>query len=83
MRQQLQTINEQSGDPLAGLAIQAEEFFVAPGLAGFQDLCKAARKVRLGQGVEAWARHYLETAGGPVLVGNARVIRSSLALAGF
>ena len=61
LRHQLQTINEQSGDPLAGLAIQAEEFFVAPGLAGFQDLCKAARKARLGQGVEAWARHYLET----------------------
>jgi uncharacterized Zn finger protein len=61
LRHQLQTINEQSGDPLAGLAIQAEEFFVAPGLAGFQDLCKAARKVRLGKGVDAWARHYLET----------------------
>ena len=61
LRERLQTINQRSGDPLAGLAIQAEEFFVAPGLAGFQDLCKAARKVRLGKGVEAWARHYLET----------------------
>ena len=61
LRERLQTINQQSGDPLAGLAIQAEEFFVAPGLAGFQDLCKAARKVRLGKGVDAWARHYLET----------------------
>ena len=61
LRKRLQTINQRSGDPLSGLAIQAEEFFVAPSLAGFQDLCKAARKVRLGQGVEAWARHYLET----------------------
>ena len=61
LRQQLQTINERSGNPLAGLALQAEEFFTAPGLAGFQELCKAARKARLGKGVEAWARHYLET----------------------
>ena len=61
LRQQLQTINEQSGDPLAGLALQAEEFFAEPYLAGFQDLCKAARKMRVGKGVEAWARHYLET----------------------
>ena len=61
LHKKLQTINERSGNPLAGLALQAEEFFAAPGLAGFQDLCKAARKARLGQGVEAWARHYLET----------------------
>ena len=58
---QLQTINQRSGNPLAGLALQAEEFFAAPGLAGFQALCKVARKARIGQGVEAWARHYLET----------------------
>ena len=32
-----------------------------PGLHGFQTLCKAARKVRVGKGVEAWTRHYLET----------------------
>ena len=61
LHKQLQTINQRSGNPLAGLALQAEEFFAAPGLAGFQDLCKAARKVRLGKGVEAWARHFLET----------------------
>ena len=61
MHKQLQTINWRSGNPLAGLALQAEEFFAAPGLFGFQELCKAARKARLGQGVEAWARHYLET----------------------
>ena len=61
LRQQLQTINQRSGDPLAGLALQAEEFFADPSLSGFQALCKAARKVRLGKGVEAWARHYLET----------------------
>ena len=61
LRQQLQRINQRSGNPLAGLALQAEEFFAAPGLAGFQALCKAARKVRLGKDVEAWARHFLET----------------------
>ena len=61
LRQQLQRINQRSGNPLAGLALQAEEFFAEPCLAGFQDLCKTARKVRVGQGVEAWARHYLET----------------------
>ena len=61
LHKQLQTINRRSGNPLAGLALQAEEFFASPGLAGFQELCKAARKARLGQSVEAWARHYLET----------------------
>ena len=61
LHKQLQTINERSGNPLAGLALQAEEFFAAPGLFGFQELCKAARKARVGEGVEAWARHFLET----------------------
>ena len=61
LNKKLQTINERSGNPLAGLALQAEEFFAAPGLFGFQELCKAARKARVGEGVEAWARHYLET----------------------
>ena len=61
LHKKLQTINERSGNPLAGLALQAEEFFAAPGLHGFQALCKAAHKARVGKGVEAWARHYLET----------------------
>ena len=61
LHKRLQTINRRSGNPLAGLAIQAEEFFATPGLFGFQELCKAARKARVGKGVEAWARHYLET----------------------
>ena len=61
LHKQLQTINQRSGNPLAGLALQAEEFFANPGLNGFQALCKAARKARVGKGVEAWARHYLET----------------------
>ncbi len=58
---QLQTITRRSGEPLAGLAIQAEQFFADPSLEGFQSLGKAARKARLGKGVEAWSRHYLET----------------------
>ncbi|MCY3762848.1 MAG: hypothetical protein OXH50_16490 [Gemmatimonadetes bacterium] len=61
LRRQLQTINQRSGNSLSGLAIQAEEFFAEPGLAGFQALCRAARKARIGKGVEAWGRHYLET----------------------
>ncbi len=61
LHKQLQTINRRSGNPLAGLALQAEEFFANPGLHGFQALCKAAHKARVGKGVEAWARHYLET----------------------
>ena len=61
LRQRLQTINERSGDPLSGLAIQAEEFFAAPSLAGFQALCKAARQRRVGKGTEAWARYFLES----------------------
>lgn len=54
LHKQLQTINRRSGNPLAGLALQAEEFFAAPGLFGFQELCKAAHKARVGEGVEAW-----------------------------
>lgn len=61
LHKRLQTINQRSGNPLAGLAIQAEGFFADPSLSSFQDLCKAARKARVGKGVEAWARHYLET----------------------
>ena len=61
LHKQLQTINRRSGNPLAGLALQAEGFFADPSLISFQDLCKAARKARVGKGVEAWARHYLET----------------------
>ena len=43
------------------MAIEAEEFFASPSLSGFQTLCKAARKEGIGEGVEAWARHFLET----------------------
>ena len=61
LREQLQTINLRSGNPLAGLAIQAEEFFARPGAEDFQALCKAARGLGVGEGVEAWGRHYLQT----------------------
>ena len=61
LREQLQTINQSSGNPLAGLAIKAEEFFVRPGAEDFQALCKAARESGVGEGVEAWGRHYLHT----------------------
>ena len=61
LRRKLRTINQRRGNSLSRLANQAEEFFADPSLAGFQALCKAARKARIGKGVEAWARHYLET----------------------
>ena len=61
LRQQLQTINQRSGNPLAGLALQAEEFFARPSSGDFLALCKAARSARAGKGVEAWGRHYLQT----------------------
>ncbi len=61
LREQLQTINQQSGNPLAGVALQAEEFFAGPGAEGFQALCNAARGLGVGEGVEAWGRHFLQT----------------------
>lgn len=61
LREQLQTINQQSGNPLAGLAIQAEEFFDTPGAEGFKALCNAAHELGVGEGVDAWGRHFLQT----------------------
>lgn len=61
LREQLKTINQHSGNPLAGLAIQAEEFFARPGSEGFLALCNAAGGQGVGEGVEAWCRHYLTT----------------------
>ncbi|MDE3000451.1 MAG: hypothetical protein OXU79_15360 [Gemmatimonadota bacterium] len=61
LRKQLQTINRRSGNPLAGLALQAEEFFAGPGAESFQALCNAARGLGVGEGVEAWCRYYLQT----------------------
>jgi uncharacterized Zn finger protein len=61
LREQLKAINLRSGDPLAGLAIQAEEFFANPGAEGFLALRNAARELDVGEGVETWGRHYLQT----------------------
>lgn len=66
LHRQLRTIHKRRGDPLAGLAIEAEEFFASPSLSHFQELCKAARKEGVGEGVEAWARRFLETGRRPV-----------------
>ncbi len=57
----LRKIYELSGNHLTGLAIEAEGFFASPSLSGYQNLCKAARKEGIGKGVEAWARHFLES----------------------
>jgi len=61
LRQRLRTIDEKTGNRLGSLALQAEEFFAAPSAHGFQELCKAARKARVGKAVEVWARYYLES----------------------
>lgn len=61
LREQLQTINQRTGNPLAGLAIQAEEFFDRPSSKSFQALCNAAREYGVEEGVETWGRHYLQT----------------------
>ncbi|MCY3767496.1 MAG: hypothetical protein OXH06_18930 [Gemmatimonadetes bacterium] len=61
LREQLQTINQRTGNPLAGLALQAEEFFDRPSSKGFQALCDAAREYGVEEGVKAWGRHYLQT----------------------
>ena len=61
LREQLQTINRHTGNPLAALAIQAEEFFDRPSSKSFQALRNAAREQGAGEGVEAWGRHYLQT----------------------
>ena len=61
LREQLRTINLRSGNPLAGLAIQAEEFFDAPSSEAFQALGSAARELGVEEGVDAWGRHYLQT----------------------
>ena len=66
LREYLQTINLRVGNPLAALAIQAEEFFARPGSEGFQALCDAAREYGVEEGVEAWGRHYLQTGGRPL-----------------
>ena len=79
LRQQLQRINERSGNPLAGLALQAEEFFASSLVwlvfricAKPLARCALARASRLGRGT-IW-----KPVGGPALVGNARAIRRSL-----
>ncbi len=61
LRDQLRTINQHIGNPLAGLALDAEEFFARPGAEGFQALCNAARGLGVGEGVDAWGRYYLHT----------------------
>ena len=61
LREQLRTINLHSGNPLAGIALQAEEFFDRPSSKSFQTLCNAAREYGVEEGVETWGRHYLQT----------------------
>jgi len=72
LREKLRVISEKTGGPKHGVAILAEEFFASPDLRSFEALCKAARKVRAGPSVDAWARHYLETGRRPVPAGGKR-----------
>ena len=61
LRKQLRTIAEKRGDKLRAVALVAERFFSSPSLDTFEELRQAACKVKVGEAVEAWARHYLVT----------------------
>ena len=72
LRRQLRKINQRRGNPLSGLAIQAEEFFAEPSLAGFQALCRAARKARIGKGSRPGGGTTWKPAGGLAPAGDGR-----------
>lgn len=61
LRERLLTISERTGDRRRAAAFRAGTFFSSPSLSTFHELCKAARRARVGKAVEAWARHFLET----------------------
>ena len=61
LRRRMRAIDERTGNRLGALAMQAEEFFASPDVDGFQELCRAARRARVGKAVETWARCYLES----------------------
>jgi uncharacterized Zn finger protein len=65
LRDRLRTISEKTGDRLRAVAFHADTFFASPDLGTFHELRKAARKAKVGEPVEAWARHYLETGNRP------------------
>lgn len=72
LKERLRTIREKTGDRLGAVAFYADTFFANPSLHTFQELCKAARKVRVGTVVETWARHFLETGRLPQKKGRRR-----------
>lgn len=72
LRQHLRTVIDKRGDRLRAVASYADEFFHHPSLRTFEELGKAARKVRQGPVVEAWAFHYLEMGQRPQPVGTKR-----------
>lgn len=68
----LRTIREKTGDYLSATTFYANDFFAQPSLHTFQELCKAARKAKVGPAVEAWARYFLETGHLPRTKGRKR-----------
>ncbi|MCZ6635991.1 MAG: SWIM zinc finger family protein [bacterium] len=72
LRDRLRTVSEKTGDHLRAVAFLADDFFTQPSLETFGELCKAARKARVGTVVEPWARYYLETGHLPRTKGRRR-----------
>ncbi|MCD6334470.1 MAG: hypothetical protein J7M27_03985 [Candidatus Latescibacteria bacterium] len=70
LRDRLRKLSEQEGDVLGVAAFRAEEFFEHPGLAGFQELEKAAQRAKVGPSVRAFAMHYLKTGKRPAKSGS-------------
>lgn len=68
----LRTIREKTGDYLSAVTFYASDFFAQPSLHTFQELCKAARRAKVGPAVEAWARYFMETGHLPRTKGRKR-----------
>ena len=61
LRQAMQEIAGQRGDPLRVVALKADEYFHRPSLEAYLELTEAAQKNGVGDAVEEWARHFLVT----------------------
>ena len=72
LEDRLRTIREKTGDYLSATTFYANDFFAQPSLHTFQELCKAARRAKVGPAVEAWARYFMETGHLPRTKGRKR-----------
>ncbi|MEW6753131.1 MAG: SWIM zinc finger family protein [Candidatus Latescibacterota bacterium] len=69
LRAHLGVVSGKTGNPLRAVALLADDFFARPSWGTFQNLLQAARKAGVAEGVEVWARHYLETGRRPAVAG--------------